>query len=162
MEARDCIEPIGATRAANQAMERRMSENNCVYCDRTSEVVVWSDADCRVLHVTDSKFPGFCRVVWNSHVREFSDLDEAARIHLMRVVATVENGLRDLLTPDKINLASFGNAVPHLHWHVIPRYRDDSHYPESIWGAPQREGVARGLPHDFEATMKHELDTAFA
>ncbi len=31
--------------------------------------------------------------------------------------------------------------VPHLHWHVIPRYRDDRHFPESVWGAPQREGV---------------------
>jgi diadenosine tetraphosphate (Ap4A) HIT family hydrolase len=28
--------------------------------------------------------------------------------------------------------------VPHLHWHIIPRYRWDSHFPEAVWAAPQR------------------------
>jgi diadenosine tetraphosphate (Ap4A) HIT family hydrolase len=139
-----------------------MSQDNCVYCDRVSESVVWSDAHCRVIHVADAKFAGLCRVVWNRHVAEFSDLDESARIHLMKVVVGVEKGLRDLLQPDKINLASLGTGVPHLHWHVIPRYRDDSHFPEPIWGAAQRAGAARELPQDFAARMKQQLDEALA
>jgi len=137
-------------------------QHNCVYCDRVSETVVWSDAHCRVIHVADAKFAGLCRVVWNRHVAEFSDLDDTARIHLMRVVAGVEGGLRDMLKPDKINLASLGTAVPHLHWHVVPRYRDDAHFPEPIWGAQQRAGVVRALPDDFAAKMKQELDVALA
>ena len=139
-----------------------MSQDNCVYCNATAESVVWSDACCRVLHVTDTTFAGFCRVVWGTHVAEFSDLDDAARTHVMRVVAGVEKGLRDLLAPDKVNLASLGNLVPHLHWHVIPRYRDDSHYPEPIWAAPQRVGVVRTLPRDFAARMKRALDRSLA
>ena len=137
-----------------------MSENRCVYCDRVSEAVLWSDGHCRVLHVPDSAFAGLCRVVWSSHVAEFSDLDDAARIHVMRVVAGVERGLRDLLAPAKINLASLGTGVPHLHWHVVPRYRDDSHFPEPIWGAAQRGGVVRALPDDFAAKMKRAIDAA--
>jgi diadenosine tetraphosphate (Ap4A) HIT family hydrolase len=139
-----------------------MSPDNCVYCDRTTESVIWSDARCRVLHVSDSAFTGFCRVVWNTHVAEFSDLDDGGRSHVMKVVVAVENALRALLAPDKINLASLGNAVPHLHWHVIPRYRDDSHFPEAIWGVAQRAGVTRELPPDFASTMKEELDNALA
>jgi diadenosine tetraphosphate (Ap4A) HIT family hydrolase len=139
-----------------------VSQINCVYCDRVSESVVWSDAHCRVIHVADAKFAGLCRVVWNRHVAEFSDLDETARIHLMKVVAGVEIGLRDLLRPDKINLASLGTGVPHLHWHVIPRYRDDSHFPEPIWGVAQRAGDVRGMPQDFAARMKQQLDEALA
>ena len=42
------------------------------------------------------------------------------------------------LQPDKINLASFGNMVPHLHWHVIPRFKDDMHFPNPIWGQVER------------------------
>jgi diadenosine tetraphosphate (Ap4A) HIT family hydrolase len=75
-------------------------------------------------------------------------------------VAGVEKGLRALLAPNKIDLASLGTAVPHLYWHVVPRYRDDSHYPEPIWGAPQRTGIVRPLPPDFAPRMKQAVDAA--
>lgn len=65
-----------------------------------------------------------------------TDLDPGNRRHLMNVVFAVEMALRRLLRPDKINLATLGNMVPHLHWHVIPRWRDDSHFPAAIWAAP--------------------------
>ena len=135
-----------------------MSQHNCVYCDRVSETVVWSDAHCRVIHVADAKFAGLCRVVWNRHVAEFSDLDETARIHLMKVVAGVEIGLRDLLRPDKINLASLGTGVPHLHWHVIPRFADDKHFPGSVWSEAHRPGVARPIDRDaLRRILRNEL-----
>ena len=49
-----------------------------------------------------------------------------------------EAALRDLVLPLKINLASLGNAVPHLHWHVVPRHADDRHFPRPIWAEPAR------------------------
>ena len=52
----------------------------------------------------------------------------------MTVVFIVEQAIRELFKPDKINLASFGNMVPHVHWHIIPRWQDDRHFPEPIWG----------------------------
>lgn len=137
-----------------------MPRAHCVFCNPTGETVLWSDAFCRVLHVADARFPGFCRVVWNAHVTEFTDLDDAARAHVMKVVAVVEQSLRKLLAPDKINLASLGNQVPHLHWHIIPRYRDDSHYPEPIWAAQQRTGVVRALPNDFDASIRKAIEIA--
>jgi diadenosine tetraphosphate (Ap4A) HIT family hydrolase len=54
----------------------------------------------------------------------------------------VESVLRELLAPDKINLAALGNMVPHLHWHVIPRFADDRHFPDAVWAAARREGMA--------------------
>jgi diadenosine tetraphosphate (Ap4A) HIT family hydrolase len=53
----------------------------------------------------------------------------------------VEAALRSLVAPDKINLAALGNMVPHLHWHVIPRWRDDSHFPAAIWATQQESAV---------------------
>ena len=67
-----------------------------------------------------------------------SDLTPAARLALMNTVNQVELAQRAVLDPDKINLASLGNVVPHLHWHVIPRYRDDAHFPGPIWAAAVR------------------------
>ena len=51
--------------------------------------------------------------------------------------------------PAKINLATLGNMVAHVHWHVIPRFADDPHFPQPVWGARQREG----------ATMRNGLET---
>jgi diadenosine tetraphosphate (Ap4A) HIT family hydrolase len=112
-----------------------MSENSCELCSAPGGEVLWSDECCRVVRVTGHEgtaFPGFCRVIWQPHVVEMSDLTEAEAGHLMRIVAAVERTLRELLAPDKINLASLGNLVPHLHWHVIPRWHDDSHFPYGL------------------------------
>jgi diadenosine tetraphosphate (Ap4A) HIT family hydrolase len=68
-----------------------------------------------------------------------TDLNEIERARVMRVTFAVERTLRDVLQPDKINLASLGNKTPHIHWHVIPRFSSDPHFPETIWSAEVRE-----------------------
>jgi diadenosine tetraphosphate (Ap4A) HIT family hydrolase len=75
-----------------------------------------------------------------------TDLSTSQRTVLLDAVWATEAALRAVLHPDKINLASLGNMVAHLHWHVIPRFCDDRHYPQPVWGAPQREGVRRSSP----------------
>ena len=112
--------------------------SGCVFCDNEGGVRLWRDERCRVVLV-DEPFPGFCRVVWNAHVAEMTDLAPADRAHLMDVVFAVEASLRARLAPAKINLASLGNLVPHLHWHVIARYDWDARWPAPIWAPKQRE-----------------------
>lgn len=111
----------------------------CELCATTGGEVLWQSSLCRVVRVADPHYPGFCRVILNAHVREMTDLDAGQRRQLMDVVFAVESVVRELFKPDKINLASFGNMVPHLHWHIIPRWRDDKHFPEPIWGKVQRD-----------------------
>ena len=80
---------------------------------------------------------------------EMTDLSAPERARLMEAVFATEAALREVLAPEKINLASLGNIVPQLHWHVIPRYRDDAHFPKTIWnqGAePCRRAPKRGAP----------------
>ena len=55
------------------------------------------------------------------------------RVRIMDVVWAVESAQREMMAPEKVNLASFGNMTPHVHWHVIPRYRDDAHFPNPTW-----------------------------
>jgi len=114
----------------------------CELCRDDGGSVLWRDAFCRVVTVDDPDYPGFCRVILNRHAREMTDLAPDERQRLMRVVLEVEAALREALAPDKVNLASLGNVVPHLHWHVIPRFRDDRHFPAPIWAAPSRERSA--------------------
>lgn len=112
---------------------------DCVLCHPQKENVVWKNKDLRVIQVDDPLFPGYFRVIWNKHIAEMSDLTDDERQFLEKVLLTVEKVVREQMQPDKINWAQFGNMVPHLHWHIIARYRDDSHFPESIWGLKQRE-----------------------
>lgn len=114
----------------------------CELCAKLGAAVLWQSASCRVIRVDDPHYPGFCRVIWNEHVREMTDLAPEARDYLMRVVFAVESVVRTLFAPQKINLASFGNMVPHVHWHIIPRWSDDRHFPEPVWGEVHREGLA--------------------
>ena len=119
-----------------------MTETACPLCQARNENILWRDALLRVIRVGDPDYPGFCRVILNRHVKEMTDLSSQERAHLMQAVFVVEAALRELMQPDKVNLAALGNQVPHLHWHVIPRFADDAHFPDPVWAVARRTGRA--------------------
>jgi diadenosine tetraphosphate (Ap4A) HIT family hydrolase len=130
----------------------------CPLCQPdTAEIVLWSETLCRVIWVDDAHYPGFCRVILNAHVKEMTDLPPAERHRLMNVVFSVETAVREIVQPDKINLASLGNMVPHLHWHVIPRRADDPHFPDAIWAPARRAAAARSPVTDFRPPLQARI-----
>jgi diadenosine tetraphosphate (Ap4A) HIT family hydrolase len=118
----------------------------CQLCREAGGDILWQDELCRLVLVADADYPGSCRVIWKRHVAEMTDLDTRERRHLMSVVFATEAAVRRATRPDKINLASLGNMVPHLHWHIIPRWRDDRHFPNPIWGQAARPATIRSGP----------------
>jgi len=112
--------------------------NDCVLCQEPGGQLIWQAENLRLIRADEAGFPAFYRIVWNAHVAEFSDLGAAQRQHCMEAVALVEQVLRQQLQPTKINLATLGNVVPHLHWHIIARYDWDSHFPAPVWASAQR------------------------
>lgn len=117
----------------------------CELCERTGGELLHQAAQFRVVLIDDDNYPGYCRVIWQDHVKEVTDLPELDRMLLMDVLWQVEQVVREVMQPEKINLASFGNMVPHLHWHVIPRYTDDVHFPQPVWGQAQRSPQSASL-----------------
>lgn len=115
-----------------------MSGATCVLCTEPGGQLVWQGAQLRLIRAQEAGFPAFYRIVWNAHVAEFSDLTRAEREHCMQAVTLVEQVLRAQLAPTKINLATLGNMVAHLHWHVIARFDWDSHFPAPVWASAQR------------------------
>jgi diadenosine tetraphosphate (Ap4A) HIT family hydrolase len=99
---------------------------------------IWKNELFSVIMVEDASYPGFVRVIWHDHVREMSDLADADRLALYEAVNRVELAVRAIMAPHKINVASLGNVVPHLHWHIIPRYADDAQFPAPVWAAAVR------------------------
>ncbi|MBC5781737.1 HIT family protein [Ramlibacter sp. USB13] len=111
----------------------------CPLCDAAGGRVVVQAPKWRLVHAEEAGFPAFYRVVWQEHVREFSQLSAADRSDCMDVVVAVEQALIAQLQPAKVNVASLGNAVPHLHWHVVARFAWDSHFPGAVWAPAQRD-----------------------
>jgi len=131
--------------------------NSCELCRTPGGELLWQDSFCRVVRIEDADYPGFCRVILNQHVKEMSDLSIKDRERLMATVFAVEQVLRDVLQPEKINLASLGNMTPHLHWHVIPRYKEDRNFPNPIWGDRIRESLPQQLDTATAAKLKAEI-----
>ena len=134
------------------------TSQGCVLCtsDRDQEEILWRNASCRIVLVDDDDYPGYCRVVLRRHIPEMTDLAPAERGSLMEIVFGVEAALRETLRPDKINLASLGNQTPHLHWHVIPRWRNDRCFPDPIW-APARRHPALARPAADSEALRRAL-----
>jgi diadenosine tetraphosphate (Ap4A) HIT family hydrolase len=140
---------------------------NCTLCkaDLKPEEgqLIWQGDDCRIILVNDPDLPGFCRVIWNRHIAEMTDLTYGEREHLMTLVFAVEEAIRQVMHPDKMNIAALGNMVPHIHWHLIPRYKDDAFYPGSAWSKRVQETPAAILSErrkksaDLEKAIKAEI-----
>ena len=134
----------------------KLTVMNCELCKASGEEVVWQDELCRIVRVADADYPGFCRIILQQHVSEMTELDPNNRQRVMQTVFAAEAALRTLMSPDKINLASLGNMVPHLHWHVIPRYCDDRHFPNPVWG-PEKRPLTIPRPAPAPAALTAEL-----
>ena len=122
-----------------------MTVAGCDFCSSPGGAVLWQNDLCRVVRADEPDYPGFVRVILARHAREMTDLQPQERARLMQIVFEVEAAVRDAMRPDKMNVASLGNMTPHVHWHVIPRFEDDRHFPSPVWAQPRRERVAH--PH---------------
>lgn len=119
---------------------------------------LWQNHELRVIDAAEPGFPGLTRVIWHEHIAEMTQLDLAQRRRFMDVVWIVEQTLREQFEPHKINLAQLGNQVPHLHWHVMPRWTFDSHYPQAIWApAPPRDPRQHQSWTQFQAQLAERL-----
>jgi diadenosine tetraphosphate (Ap4A) HIT family hydrolase len=119
--------------------------SQCPLCLPTSQDLLWQDDFCRVVLLHDVDYPAYCRIELLAHIKEMTDLPPADRARTMKVVFAVETAVREVIQPDKINLASLGNKTPHMHWHVLPRFESDRHFPNSHWGEPVRDSEVQPL-----------------
>ena len=112
--------------------------SDCPLCNSAGGILLLEKNGWRVIRAEEENYPAFYRVISNSHVAEWSELSPEERAAGMELMLGVEEVLREQLQPRKINLASLGNVVPHLHWHIIARFDWDSHFPAPVWGPPLR------------------------
>lgn len=94
---------------------------------------------CYVLLNRDQFFPGYCFVFAREHVTELFHLDPATRGAIVEEVNRVAAALNSVFQPTKMNYELLGNMVPHMHWHLVPRFDTEPLWPKPIWSEPHAE-----------------------
>lgn len=140
----------------------------CELCTKKHPNELWRDSLVYIIDASETDVPGFVRVVLNEHIAEMSELTAEQRTHIYDVINIVELAMREIMRPTKVNLAQFGNMVPHLHWHVIARFVDDAFFPGSVWSPRLRETPSEVLRQRQESAIRlfailpEKLNAAFS
>ncbi|MDD3774495.1 MAG: HIT family protein [Sulfurovaceae bacterium] len=116
--------------------------------------IIWQNENLEI-RVEASSIP-WLKIFTLHPYREMSEVPKETRNEIYELLDTIEKVMLEYYNPKKINIASFGNYVPHVHWHIMARFELDSHFPEPMWGAKQREGRLE-LP-EFEGFIKILLE----
>jgi diadenosine tetraphosphate (Ap4A) HIT family hydrolase len=121
---------------------------DCPMCSRWD-----ADSDLRIMEMPhsyvllnrDQYFPGYTLLFTKNHVTELFHLHRDLRAALMDEVSLVAQALYTAYTPAKINYELLGNMVPHIHWHIVPRFSSEPLWPRPIWAESHEELL---LTHD--------------
>ena len=92
--------------------------------------------------------------------KELGDVPKKLRTKLWDVFDILEQQMKDYYKPTKINMASFANMLPRVHIHVMARFKEDSYFPNPMWGEKVREAKLN-LPdeNEFFKRVKKALET---
>ncbi len=106
-----------------------------------TEQVIYENSMIRV-EIEEFEIP-WLKIFTIDNIKEFSQCSVALRLEILRVLDICEKQMLEYFIPDKINIASFGNYVPHVHFHIQARFKNDSYFPEPTWGKKQRESTLK-------------------
>ena len=108
------------------------------------------------IEVEESEIP-WLKIFTQIPYKEMSEVPAEIKFQIYELLDIIEVEMLGYYAPDKINIASFGNYMPHVHWHIMARFKNDSYFPEPMWGTKQRESDL-DLP-DFESFYKDLIKT---
>jgi len=94
------------------------------------------------IEIENSEIP-WLKIFTQYPYKEMSEVPSQIRHEIYDLLHIIEKEMIHYYTPTKINIASFGNYVPHVHWHIMARFAEDSYYPEPMWGKKQRESTLK-------------------
>lgn len=113
---------------------------NCSICDKVSQAMegrggfLIKEFRHSIFVVGDHQFfNGYSLILLKTHVRELHQLAPRVQQGLFRELMLATNALVRAFKPWKMNHACYGNLVPHLHWHLIPRYESETDHQSQPW-----------------------------
>jgi len=105
------------------------NENKCIYCERDQRLKDLMIEICELNVSTlylfkEQTYKGGCVIAYKEHINELYELDEEQIELFIKDVAKVAAALKKAFSPNKINYGAYSDKLPHLHFHVVPKYED--------------------------------------
>lgn len=94
------------------------------------------------IEIEPSEIP-WLKIFTQDRYKEMSEVPKEIRIEIFNLLDRIEREMIAYFDPTKINIASFGNYMPHVHWHIMARFENDSYFPEPMWGTKQRDSTLK-------------------
>jgi diadenosine tetraphosphate (Ap4A) HIT family hydrolase len=118
---------------------------SCPFCQKLAaldqlpaEELVWQFPHSVALLGPWQYYQGYCILIARAHATELFHLHEDVRRAYLDEMTTLARAIADCFGPQKVNYELLGNQVPHLHWHVFPRYAEDPEASKPVWLALDR------------------------
>jgi diadenosine tetraphosphate (Ap4A) HIT family hydrolase len=119
--------------------------------------LIYSNTHIKI-EIESSEIP-WLKIFTHTPYKEMSEVPGIIKFEIYDTLDLIEKEMLHYYSPQKINIASFGNYMPHVHWHIMARFKEDSYYPEPMWGKKQRESNLKLPSFDIFCTqLKEKLD----
>jgi len=119
--------------------EEKISGSICPFCKpkekELSNLHFVVNLDVSKLYLFgDQSLLGRCVLVYNQHATELYQLDEEERNKYYQDMIKAAQAISKAFKPDKLNYIILGDISPHLHWHLVPRYKNDPCWGQNFLG----------------------------
>jgi diadenosine tetraphosphate (Ap4A) HIT family hydrolase len=143
-----------ATSRKSELDSSKKQRPDCWMCESLlkPEHLVFFESRCSIGKLNpDQYFRGYSFLTLKWHSEELYEISDRDRRSFLEDMSRVARALSLVFKPDKMNYELLGNGMPHLHWHLVPRYKTDSFWGRPIWsGSRARKRLTR---EDYDKTV---------
>lgn len=138
---------------------------DCPFCHKLTRLhelpddIVWQFVHSVAFLGPWQFYHGYCILVWRRHATELSQLSETERRGYLDEMCLLAEAIKQCFSPHKLNYELLGNQVPHLHWHLFPRYRDDPEALKPVWLALDRAERNEQEKHRLQSGPLNRAET---
>ncbi len=136
-----------------------MKDQSCAYCMRADNPALLDAFGIFIcqLSVSDlilfkeQSHPGRCIVAYRDHVSELTELSDQERNAFFADVARAARAIHAAFQPDKVNYGAYGDTGHHLHFHLVPKYKDQFEWGGVFQMDPKRVTLSQD---DYSAMVE--------
>ena len=143
-----------------------MDAQNCAFCEHegaSTKTPIKAYTHWRIELYTSQYYLGRCAIILNRHIEDLFDISEQEQLELFSITKQLRNSIKQAFETDMLNYASQGNVVPHVHLHIIPRYKNPVNFAgitftDERWGqnyAPYNKQFT--IPDTIYPQIKDEI-----